>query len=45
MSTVDHLYAVRVKEIWAYLKTQDALFWLINLYLFMEYVRPQTLYP
>ena len=45
MSAVDHLYAVRVKEIWAYLKTQDALFWLINFYLFMEYVRPQTLYP
>ena len=42
---MDHLYAVRVKEIWAYLKTQDALFWLINIYLFMEYVRPQTLYP
>jgi len=45
MSAMDHLYAVRVKEIWAYLKTQDALFWLINFYLFMEYVRPQTLYP
>ena len=42
---MDHLYAVRVKEIRAYLKTQDALFWLINIYLFMEYVRPQTLYP
>lgn len=42
---MEHLYAVRVKEIWAYLKTQDALFWMINIYLFMEYVRPQTLYP
>ena len=42
---MDHLYAVRVKEIWAYIKTQDSLFWLINIYLFMEYVRPQTLYP
>lgn len=45
MITMDHLYAVRVREIWAYLKTQDTLFWLINLYLFFEYVRPQTLYP
>jgi O-antigen ligase len=45
MSAMDHLYAVRVKEIWAYLKTQDVLFWLINIYLFLEYVRPQTLYP
>ena len=45
MSAIDHLYAVRVKGIWAYLKTQDILFWLINIYLFMEYVRPQTIYP
>lgn len=44
MSAMEPLYAVRAKEIWAYLKTQDALFWLINIYLFMEYVRPQTLY-
>ena len=42
---MDHLYAAKVREIWAYLKTQDTLFWLINIYLFMEYVRPQTLYP
>ena len=40
-----NLYSVKIKEIWAYLKRQDALFWLVNLYLFMEYVRPQTLYP
>jgi len=44
MNAMDHLYAVRVKQIWAYLKTQDALFWLINIYLFMEYIRPQDMY-
>jgi len=27
------------------MKTQDFLFWLINIYLFFEYVRPQTIYP
>ena len=39
------LYAIKVKEIWAYIKTQDILFWLVNIYLFFEYVRPQTIYP
>jgi putative inorganic carbon (HCO3(-)) transporter len=40
-----NLYAIKAREVWAYLKTQDILFWLINIYLFLEYVRPQTLYP
>lgn len=42
---MDDLYAIRIKGIWAYLKSQDVLFWLINIYLFLEYIRPQTLYP
>ena len=41
----DNLYSIKVKEIWAYIKTQDILFWLVNIYLFFEYVRPQTIYP
>jgi len=41
----DSLYSVKFSEIWSYFKSQDILFWLINLYLFMEYVRPQALYP
>ncbi|MEA5115728.1 MAG: O-antigen ligase family protein [Geobacteraceae bacterium] len=41
----DSLYSVKLSEIWWYFKSQDILFWLINIYLFMEYVRPQTLYP
>lgn len=40
----DTLYSVKFSEIWAYFKSQDILFWLINIYLFMEYVRPQALY-
>ncbi len=42
---MDHLYEIKIKEIWAFMKTQDSLFWLINLYLFLEYVRPLTIYP
>lgn len=42
---MNHLYAIRVKEIFSYLRTQNVLFWLVNIYLFFEYVRPQTMYP
>lgn len=45
MSRTGNLYSIRAREIWAYLHTQDSLFWLINIYLFFEYVRPQTIYP
>lgn len=40
-----NLYAIKLQDIWDYIRTQDLLFWLVNLYLFLEYVRPQTLYP
>lgn len=39
------LYTIEARKIWKYLKGEDLPFWLINLYLFFEYVRPQTLYP
>ena len=39
------LGGLRFGDIWAFLKSQDNLFWLVCLYLFLEYVRPQTLYP
>ncbi|MDO9182499.1 MAG: O-antigen ligase family protein [Bacteriovorax sp.] len=39
------LYALKFKDIFVYVKSQGSLFWLINIYLFFEYVRPQTLYP
>lgn len=42
---MNNLYSIKFREIYAYIKTQDKLFWLICLYLFFEYVRPQTLYP
>lgn len=39
------LFRVEIAAIWKYLKTQPASFWLINLYLFFEYVRPQSVWP
>jgi len=38
------LYQMKLGDLWRYIKTQNTLFWLVNLYLFFEYVRPQTLY-
>ena len=42
---MNDLYSIKLKAILAYLKTEDSLFWLINIYLFLEYIRPQALYP
>jgi putative inorganic carbon (hco3(-)) transporter len=39
------LYRIRVKEIWKFVLKQKLSFWFICLYLFMEYVRPQQIYP
>jgi len=40
-----NLYTLKIKEIWCYLKSEDIGFWLLNIYFFFEYVRPQTIYP
>lgn len=39
------VYTVDPKAIWAFVTRQPASFWFINIYLFFEYVRPQTIYP
>jgi O-antigen ligase len=39
------LFRVRVRDIWRYLQRQKASFWLVNIFLFLEYVRPQSIYP
>ena len=44
-STMQDMYAVKLSAIWAQLKTERASFWLICVYLFLEYVRPQSIYP
>jgi O-antigen ligase len=41
----NHLYRIRVREIWGFLRTQPPSYWLICGYLFFEYVRPQQIYP
>jgi O-antigen ligase len=42
---MNHLAELRIRDIWEYVKSEDLLFWLVNIYLFFEYVRPQTIYP
>lgn len=43
--TPDKIWQVSVRAIWRFLRTQPASFWLICAYLFIEYVRPQQIYP
>lgn len=39
------LYQLKVKSILGFLAEQPPSFWFISLYLFFEYVRPQSIYP
>ena len=39
------LYAIKIRAIFSELKAERASFWLICIYLFVEYVRPQSIYP
>ena len=38
------LFSLRIGTIWRYLLTQPASFWLINIFMFLEYVRPQSIW-
>ena len=42
---VADLYAVKMRAVWAGLTEQHISFWMLCIYFFFEYVRPQTLYP
>ena len=42
---LDNLKALSVPGTWRYLITQSASFWLVCIYLFFEYVRPQSVWP
>lgn len=44
-SAMKDLYAVRIRAIWAELKNERSPFLLLCFYLFLEYVRPQSIYP
>src|SRR6478672_10172463 len=38
------IYSLKPREIWRFLKRQPASYWLVLIYLFFEYVRPQSIY-
>src|SRR5690606_1226678 len=40
----DPLYRLDPRVIWRFLRRESAAFWCINIYLFFEYVRPQSIY-
>lgn len=42
---MDDFYALKFKPLWAYFKSESFAFWMICGYLFVEYVRPQSIYP
>ncbi|WP_049631534.1 O-antigen ligase family protein [Cellvibrio sp. pealriver] len=42
---IDDFYAFKVKNMWAYFKSQHFSFWMICGYLFFEFVKPQALFP
>jgi putative inorganic carbon (HCO3(-)) transporter len=43
--TQNALYSLSPRAIWGFLKKQPPSFWLVCIYLFFEYVRPQQVYP
>jgi len=38
------LVGANVRAIWSFLRSEPASFWLVNIYLFFEYVRPQSIW-
>jgi putative inorganic carbon (hco3(-)) transporter len=42
---LDQFYSLNIKEMWRYFKKEHFSFWMICAYLFVEYVRPQAIFP
>lgn len=42
---MEKLYALRIGGLWEAFSRERASFWLLCFYMFLEYVRPQTVYP
>lgn len=40
----DEIFRIDVRAIWRYLLSEPASFWLLNIYMFFEYVRPQSIW-
>lgn len=43
--TMNRLSALKIRDIVSFLLRQPAAFWCLNFYVFIEYVRPQSVYP
>lgn len=43
--TDEDFYSLKIGLIWQYFKSESFAFWMICIYLFFEYVRPQSIYP
>lgn len=43
--TLEHLYSLSISANWRYFINESFAFWMVCLYLFFEYVRPQSIYP
>lgn len=41
----EDLYSLNIGMNWRYFKSESFAFWMICIYLFFEYVRPQSIYP
>lgn len=42
---MEDFYALKIRPLWNYFKGESLSFWMICGYLFVEYVRPQSIYP
>lgn len=43
--TIDSFYRLSIPSMWRYFKSETLAFWMICFYFFLEYVRPQSIYP
>jgi len=43
--SIQDYYAIKIKSIWLGLKQESPAFWWLCFYIFLEYVRPASLYP
>lgn len=41
----EDFYSLKIGKMWRYFKGESFAFWMICVYLFFEYVRPQSIYP
>jgi putative inorganic carbon (HCO3(-)) transporter len=42
---MDNLYTLNLRALWSQFRKEHFAFWMMCLYLIMEYVRPQSIYP